>query len=68
MDQWLTISLLHNLLTLGTNTRQRVRVVQKMIKTEMRMKKMFLWSFRTAVMATPRTHMIMTLYTDIPTY
>ena len=38
------------------------------MKTAMRMKAEFLCSLRTAEMATPRTHMIITLYTDIPTY
>ena len=54
--------------TFGTNTRHSVPVVQKMMKTEMRTKEALGCSLRTAEMATPRTHMIVTLYTDIPTY
>ena len=43
-------------------------VVQKMMKTEMRTKEALGCSLSTAEMATPSTHMIVTLYTDIPTY
>ena len=46
---------------MGTKTRQRVRVVQNMMNTEIRTKKAFLCSWRTAEMATPSTHMITTL-------
>ena len=56
------------LLTFGTKTRQRVPVVQKMMKMEMSMKEAFCSSFRTKLTATPKTHMMATLYTDMPTY
>ena len=39
-----------------------------MMKTEMRTKEALGCSLSTAEMATPSTHMIVTLYTDIPTY
>ena len=54
--------------TFGTKTRQSVPVVQKMMNTEMRTKEALGCSLSTAEMATPSTHMIVTLYTDIPTY
>ena len=54
--------------TFGTKTRQSVPVVQKMMKTEMRTKEALGCSLSTAEMATPSTHMMVTLYTDIPTY
>jgi len=54
--------------TFGTNTRQRVPVVQKMMKIEMMIKEAFCSSFKTKLTATPSTHMMATLYTDMPTY
>ena len=54
--------------TFGTKTRQSVPVVQKMMNTEMRTKEALGCSLSTAEMATPSTHMMVTLYTDIPTY
>ena len=56
------------ILTFGTKTRQRVPVVQKMIKTAMMIKDAFWSSLSTKLMAAPSTHMITTLYTDMPTY
>ena len=47
--------------TFGTKTRQSVPVVQKMMNTEMRTKEALGCSFSTAEMATPRTHMMVTL-------
>ena len=54
--------------TFGTKTRQSVRVVQNMMNTEMMTNEAVCSSFSTKVTATPRMHMMATLYTDIPTY
>ena len=54
--------------TFGTKTKQSVRVVQKIMNTEMMTKEAVCSSFKTKVTATPRIHMMATLYTDIPTY
>lgn len=55
-------------LTLGTNTRQSVPVVQNKMKDEMMMKDASCLSDSTKEMAAPMTHMMTTLYTDMPTY
>ena len=47
--------------TFGTNTKHRVIVVQKRMNNEMSTKEALGCSLRTAEMATPSTHMIVTL-------
>lgn len=54
--------------TFGTNTKHNVAVVQKIIKIDMMAKLAFFCSSRTALIATPKTHMMVTLYKDMPTY
>lgn len=48
-------------LTLGTKTRQRVAVVQNIMKTEIRMNEASFRSDNTIEIAAPVTHMITTL-------
>lgn len=57
-----------NKFTLGTKTKHKVAVVQKIMNTEIMMKEASCLSERTKLMAAPMTHIITTLYTDIPTY
>ena len=52
--------------TLGTKTNHNVPVVQTIMKTEISRKLAFCCSLSTAEIATPNTHMMVTLYTDIP--
>ena len=54
--------------TFGTKTKHNVPVVQNIMKTEISRKLAFFCSLSTADIATPNTHMMVTLYTDIPTY
>ena len=53
-------------LTFGMKTRQRVMVVEKMMKSEMMRYAASGRSLMMKVTGTPDTHMITTLYTDIP--
>lgn len=54
------------MLTLGRNTKQSVKVVQKIVKTAVIANVAFWCSRITEVMATPSTDSITTLYTDMP--
>ena len=56
------------LYTFGTKTKHNVPVVQNIMKTDISRKLTFFCSYSTDEMATPSTHMIVTLYTDMPTY
>ena len=55
-------------ITFGTNTRQSVIVVQKIMKKPMITNDEVGWSLITTETAAPHTHMITTLYTLMPMY